>query len=86
MVDQSSVLQDKSSEVQITVADKRAFEDYIKNIVLALDSADNISALEDAFSEQTAQESIKRFLNDGQCHSLLVQKSSSKGILLVLLH
>ena len=80
MVDHSSDSQERSSEVQVTVVDKNDFENYIKNVISALDGVTDISALEVAISEQIAQESIKKFLNDGQCHALLIQKTSNKGM------
>ena len=62
------------------IVDKNDFENYIKNVISALDGVTDISALEVAISEQIAQESIKKFLNDGQCHALLIQKTSNKGM------
>lgn len=79
MVDPSSDGQERPSEVSVTVADKQAFENYIKNIVIALDDVANDKVLDYAIAHPNAQESIKKFLSDGQCHALLVQKASNKG-------
>lgn len=85
MVDPSDG-QERPSEVSVTVADKQAFENYVKNIVSALDGVEHTKVLDNAISDPVAQESIKKFLSDGQCHALLVQKSSNKGRLCLLVN
>ncbi|EUB63753.1 Cytoplasmic dynein 1 heavy chain [Echinococcus granulosus] len=84
MVDPSSDVQERSSEVQVVVADKTLFENYIKNIVAAFDGAENATALDKAISDRSAQDAIGRFLSDGQCHALLVRKSSNKGTIFLI--
>uniref|UniRef100_A0A5K3FEA9 Dynein heavy chain, cytoplasmic n=2 Tax=Mesocestoides corti TaxID=53468 RepID=A0A5K3FEA9_MESCO len=61
-----------------TVAETDAFIRYIKKIVSTLDDTEDLAALDAALLDPSAQESIKKFLNDGQCHAVLVQKISNK--------
>ncbi len=79
MVDASSGDPDRPPETQVAVADKNAFAAYVKKIVSALDDNEDLSGLDTAVSDVPSQEAIKKFLNDGQCHALLVQKFSNKG-------
>lgn len=79
MVD-SSLEPDRPLETQVIVADKNAFANYVKKMVSTLDENEDLAALEKAVEEQSSQDAMQKFLGDGQCHTLLVQKFSNKGI------
>lgn len=73
--------QQQADAAQIVV-DLGTFLKYLRRVVPAVleDEDDASKALETALDDLANHECIKKFLSDAQVYSLLVQKSTNKGI------
>lgn len=76
----------QSAPVAQAIVDISTFSAYLCRLVASLlEEADSASpAFKAAVEDPANQEKIRKFLSDSQAPALLVQRSSSKGIICVL--
>lgn len=78
---------DASVDLQsVPIVEFGTFTDYLKNVtaVLLPEEDGNVSpALASAIEDKTNQECIRKFLADPQVQSLFLQRSSTKGLLVI---
>lgn len=79
--DQSSSPQQPSTGTQpASIADHIAFINYLRQFIPALLDANlaSLPELEKCFNEKSSIECIKKFLGDGQCRTLIIQRFTLK--------
>lgn len=69
------------------VADYNSFVNFLKQFVpILLDSsAGTTTDFEKALQDKSSIDCIKKFINEAQCRSLIIQKFYTKGLLLILI-
>ena len=82
MADSTAEQEGQPAQPVQAVADPDKFTEYLIRCVPILleDRVDASSALKAAIFDRVFAESIKKFLNDPQTPSLLIQRTSTKGI------
>lgn len=80
-VDDNSGTMEVSAAVQ-TVADTSVLQKHIRKLVPLLleDGGEVPASLETALEEKSSVEQMKKFLSDPQVHTILVERSSLKGL------
>lgn len=80
--DDSGGTMEGSAAVQ-TVADTSVLQKHIRKLVPLLleDGGEVPAALETALEEKSSLEQMRKFLSDPQIHTILVERSSLKGLL-----
>ena len=71
----------------VALAEPQVVINYIRRVVPALLEDDNVlhPSLDAALKSDATEEKIKRFISDGQMRSILIQRSSSKGLIQFIL-
>lgn len=79
--DDSGGTMEVSASVQ-TVADTSVLQKHIRKLVPLLleDGGEVPTALETALEEKSSVEQMRKFLSDPQVHTILVERSSLKGL------
>jgi dynein heavy chain 1 len=76
-------LASESTIAAVSLVDIEVVVNYIKRVVPALLEDNNIihPSLESLLKSEASLEKLKKFISDGQMRSLLIQRSSSKGLI-----
>lgn len=82
--DDGSAAMEVSAAVQ-NVADASVLQKHIRKLVPLLleDGGEAPASLETALEEKSTVEQMRKFLSDPQIHTVLVERSSLKGLLLL---